>query len=52
VGGARHRDGASSIQALMRNCRNLKRRCEGRRPSAQTRGPEYRGDAWGTDRPV
>lgn len=28
----RRRDGASLIRALMRNCRNLQRRCQGRKP--------------------
>lgn len=52
VSGARHRDGAILTQALMWNCRNLALRCEGRMPSANTRGREYRCAARGTDRPV
>jgi hypothetical protein len=52
MSGARRRDGASSIRAFMRNCRNLRRRCQGRRPSALTQGPEYRCDIAGADRLV
>ncbi len=48
----RRRDGASLIRALMRNCRNLQRRCQGRKPSAQTRGSEYRCGVAGADRLV
>jgi len=32
IGGTRHRDGVSWIQAFMRNCRNLSFRCQGRNP--------------------
>jgi hypothetical protein len=52
VSGARHRDGAILIQALMWNCRNLAPRCEGRMPSAITQGREYRCEARGADRSV
>jgi hypothetical protein len=52
MSGARRRDGAISIQALVRNCRNLRYRCQGRRPSLQRQGPEYRCGAAGADRLV
>jgi hypothetical protein len=48
MGGARRRDGASSIWAFMRNCRNL--RHQGSRSSAPTQDPEYRCDDAGADR--
>ena len=52
VSGARRKDGASLTRALVRNCRNLRHRCQGRRPSASTRGPEYQCDSAGADRLV
>ncbi len=52
MSGARRRDGVSSIWAFVRNCRNLRRRCQGRRPSATTQGLEYQCDIVGADRPV
>lgn len=48
MGGVRRRDGASSIRAFMRNCRNL--RHQESRSSASTQDPEYRCDAAGADR--
>ncbi len=48
----RRRDGASLIRALMRNCRNLQHRCQGRKPSVTTQGSEYQCDVAGTDRLV
>jgi hypothetical protein len=35
MSGARRRDGAISVQALVRNCRNLRHRCQGRWPSTK-----------------
>jgi hypothetical protein len=52
MSGARRRDGAILIQALVRNCRNLPHRCKGRRPSLQAQGPEYRCGVAGADRSV
>jgi hypothetical protein len=52
ISDVRRRDGAILIRALMRNCRNLGHRCQGRKPSAKTQGSEYQCDVSGTDRLV
>ena len=48
---SRHRDGASSVRALVRNCRNLRLRCKGRRPRETLSRSEYQGAARGRTDP-
>ena len=47
VSGARHRDGAILIQALMRNCRNQAIDAKGEAQGQKTTTREYRCDGLG-----